>query len=460
MLTQTLVESARVQAMQSERLAPAALAALQTEKLRALVRHAIAQSPFYARHYAGINPDSFALTDLPIVTKPQIQAAFDEVVTDRRLTRVGVADFVQSRNPGSPWHLGAFAVMLSSGTSGVRGYYVLDGEGLADVIAIGYRQSNRPGQGPPGPPPPQRIAAVMLIEPFDSAGLLMRLIPDWVGTKLLLDLREDFAVICQRLNEFQPTLLSSFPYMLRLLCAASKDGRLKIQPKRITSSGDVLTDSDRRLVRETLGVEPHDYYCSTEASYIAWECDVHDGLHINADYVLIESVDKESRPVADGKLGDRLLLTNLSNRAMPLIRYEMSDQVTLDPRPCSCGCLLPRIRKVAGRIEHVLNLPGKSAGERVPLIPEHIDDFVGNIADLACYQVIQEEADRLTINVVLAAHVNRESAESAVRNAMLECFRRYGVVETIRMEVRFGDRLEPIRAGSEKVCHYWNRSGV
>ena len=113
-----------------------------------------------------------------------------------------------------------------------------------------------------------------------------------------------------------------------MLSAASEDGRLRIRPERITSSGDVLTASDPRLHRPGVGeVDPHDYYCSTEAPYIAWECDAHDGLHINADYVLVESVDTGGRPVPPETLGGKLLLTNLSNRIMPLLRYEMSDQV-------------------------------------------------------------------------------------------------------------------------------------
>jgi phenylacetate-coenzyme A ligase PaaK-like adenylate-forming protein len=457
MLTREMVGEAIGRAMQGERLPPPALEALQQQKLRDLVRFAALQSPFYEELYRPLDPERVSLAELPVITKAQVQERFDTVVTDPRVTLAGAKEFCQAGLPADPWHLGAFAVMMSSGTSGRRGYYVLDGPGLADAIAQGFRQSNRAGPGVPSAP--HRIAAVMLVEPFDAAGLLMRLIPESLGPKELIDIRQDFDTICERLNAFQPTVLSSFPYMLRLLAAATEDGRLRVRPGRITSSGDVLTASDRARVRHSFGVAPHDYYCSTEASYLAWECDAHDGLHVNADYLIVESVDGDNRPVPAGRRGDKILVTNLANRAMPLIRYEMSDQVEYAPGPCPCGCLLPLIRKISGRVEHLLALPAVGGGQAV-LIPEHIDDFVGGVEGLANYQVIQEGAARLTVNFIPEAGRDVAGMRAALGRALEGCFRRYGVGPGVQTDLRAVAALEPVRAGSNKVCQYWNRSGA
>jgi phenylacetate-CoA ligase len=455
MLTHELVGKAMAQAMATERMSSAGLAELQERKLRGLLRHAVDHSPFYARLYAGLDVERIALAYLPTVNKRLLQDNFDEVVTDRRLTRDGVRAFCAQPPSGPPWHLGEFAVLMSSGTSGERGHFVIDGPALADAIAAGFRQSNR-GVDPRKPPEQQRIAAVMLIEPFDAAGMLMRLIPESVGPKLLVDIRQDFARVCRQLNEFQPTLLSSFPYMLRMLSEAADDGRLSIRPGRITSSGDVLTASDRACVRRSLGCEPYDYYCSTEVPYIAWEGDDHDGLYVNADYCVVESVDAAHRPVAPGRLGDKLLLTNLSNRAMPLIRYEMSDQVEYLPAGGGLAGPLPRIRTVAGRVEHTLQLPG--AAGRVPLVPEHIDEYVGGLEGLVNYQVIQEEAARLTVNYIVRPPADAITVGQTIRIGLLRCFDRYGVTPDVRIDLHAVEQLEPVRPGSTKVCHYWNRS--
>jgi phenylacetate-coenzyme A ligase PaaK-like adenylate-forming protein len=457
MLTQALVADAMRRVMQDEHLPPPGLAALQERKLRDLLRLAAERSPFYARLYQGLDVERAPLADLPPITKEQVQSHFDEVITDRRLTLDGVRQFCLDSKPGgNPFYLGEFVVLMSSGTTGHRGYYVWDSAALAEAVAVGYRQSNRgpAGQAPAGG---QRIAAVIQVDPSDATNILMGLIPESVGSKRLIDIRQEFPRIVAELNAFQPTLLAAYPYMLWLLSEAARDGRLRIQPQRVTSSADVLTGSDRAAVRAAFGVEPYNYYCSTEVPYFAWECDAHDGLHVNADCVLLESVDARNRPVPPGTLGDKVLVTNLSNWAMPLIRYEMSDQVEHTAAPCPCGCQLPRIRTVAGRVEHLLTLPGTSVS-RVGLIEEWVDDIVGRLDNVARYQVIQEDPARLTVNVITREGFAWDDVHRSVAEALEQCFRKYGVDSArVRLDLRRVEQLEPVEPGARKVCRFWNR---
>ncbi|MGE0610434.1 MAG: phenylacetate--CoA ligase family protein [Pirellulales bacterium] len=458
MLTAELVGQAIGRAMAVERLSPAELRQLQQDRLRELLRFTVEHSPFYRRHYAGIDIQHAPLAALPPVNKRMMQDNFDEVVTDRRVTLAAAKAFCsQTDHRGPPFYLGQFALLMSSGTTNERGYFVQDGAALAEAIATGYRQSNRGGD-PRQPPAPQRIAAVMLIEPFDSAGMLMRLIPESVGPKLLIDIRQDLADVVQQLNDFQPTLLSSFPYLLRMLAEQGDAGKLRIAPQRITSSGDVLSASDRAAVRRAFGLEPYNYYCSTEFPYLAWEGDDHDGLYVNADQAIVESVDAKNMPVAPGQLGDKLLVTNLTNRAMPLIRYEMSDQVEFMPEGGGLAGPLPRIRQVAGRVEHLLSLPAAATG-RVSLIPEHLDEYLGSLPHLVNYQVIQEDAARLTVNFVPRTPEAGAALRQALQDGLRTCFARYGVADNVSIDWRLVERLEPIRPGASKVCHYWNRWG-
>lgn len=468
MLTHELVSGAMAKVMNVGSLAGPGLAQVQEQKLRPLLQHAAENSAFYRALYDGIDLQHVPLEELPTVTKPIIQENFDDVVTDPRLTSQEVESFCRTGAPKeSPWFKDAFAVMLSSGTSGNRGYFAMDGSALADAIAMGFRQSNtgrggladrgKPPTSPPNAesqPPPQRIAAVMLIEPFDSAGTLMRLIPDSLGPKALIDNRQDFAEVCRQLNQFQPTLLSSFPYSLRMLAQAQQQGQLQIAPQRILSSGDVLTAGDRAAVHEAFGLQPYNYYCCTEATYLAWECDAHQGLHVNADCVILESVDENNRPVPSGKLGAKILITNLTNRVMPLIRYEISDQVEFMSGPCPCGFPLPRIRTVAGRVEHLLQLPSP-AGKTVALIPEQIDEYVGELPTI--YQVIQEPTGRLTVNYIPKQDAGEDLA-ARIRAAFGQCFARYGVDQSLPIDLHQVEKFEPLRPGSNKICLYWNRS--
>jgi phenylacetate-coenzyme A ligase PaaK-like adenylate-forming protein len=455
MLTEALLTEAREQALQAERLSPQALEALQQSKLRELLRHAAAHSRFYARLYQGIDLERAPLADLPPVKKATIQEHFDEVVTDPRLTRAGVQEYCRdAHSADSPGYLGEYVALMTSGTSGGRGYYVWDAQTLADAAAQEYRQSHRGGE----PAGEQRFAAVMQVEPHDATNVLMSLAPGSRGAQRLIDIRQKLPAIVAQLNDFQPTALAAYPYLLSQLTEEAAKGRLHIHPRRITSSADVLTTRHRQAIRRAFGCKVYNFYCSTEFPFLAWECEAHDGLHVNADYVIVESVDARDRPVPVETLGKKILVTNLSNRVMPLIRYEMSDQVAYTAAPCPCGCPLPRIRTVAGREEHILSLPGP-AGEPVAIIEEYVDDFLGGLDGVVRYQVIQETADRLTLNVVTPERGAWEHVRRSVLETLERCLREYGVApERLRVDVRAVEELEPLRPGARKVCRFWNRS--
>jgi hypothetical protein len=142
---------------------------------------------------------------------------------------------------------------------------------------------------------------------------------------------------------------------------------------------------------------------------------------------------------------------------MPLIRYEMSDQVEYATAPCPCGCRLPRIRTVAGRVEHVLSLPGVG-GTRVRIIEEYVDNLVGQLAGVARYQAIQETAERLVVNTIVREGWPWDDVRRAVLGGLERCFRKYGVdVTRVQVDLRRGEQLEPVAPGSRKVCRFWNR---
>ena len=81
-------------------------------------------------------------------------------------------------------------------------------------------------------------------------------------------------------------------------------------------------------------------------------------MHLFDDMCIVENVDDDFRPVPDGEMGSRLLVTNLFNRAQPLIRFEVTDLVAIEPEPCPCGRTLTRLRSLEGRTEDVLSLGG------------------------------------------------------------------------------------------------------
>jgi phenylacetate-CoA ligase len=75
-------------------------------------------------------------------------------------------------------------------------------------------------------------------------------------------------------------------------------------------------------------------YGTTEAGMLGTECDLAAGVHIVEDMVVFESVDEASRPVVPGIPGAKVLVTTLYESPLRLIRYEISDVVTLEADPC------------------------------------------------------------------------------------------------------------------------------
>jgi phenylacetate-CoA ligase len=129
-------------------------------------------------------------------------------------------------------------------------------------------------------------------------------------------------------------------------------------------------------------------YGATETGNIAGECEWQSGLHILEDLLIVEVVDGDNRPVANGRYGDKLLVTVLFNRTQPLIRYELSDSVRLAPMPCPCGRPYALIDAIQGRAEEVLRFPGAHGGEVV--VNPNVFHRIMDAAPVSAWQVVQE----------------------------------------------------------------------
>lgn len=133
-------------------------------------------------------------------------------------------------------------------------------------------------------------------------------------------------------------------------------GRLRIRPGRIVSTAEVLEPEVRSQVHDTWSARVLNSYGTTEAGLLGSECDSSAGIHIAEDMIVFEVVDEQNRPVPDGVPGAKVLMTNLFNRVLPLIRYELSDIATLDQDTCECGRPYARVTAIDGRREDYMTL--------------------------------------------------------------------------------------------------------
>ena len=162
------------------------------------------------------------------------------------------------------------------------------------------------------------------------------------------------AEILAALEAHRPHMLYGFLTPLRQL--AEQLQRLgRTQPLRsVFSTAEPLDPSARALLAATFQAELFDIYGCTEAGPLAWECRMHQGLHVAADMALLECEGRPGMPAS-------LVVTSLELLAMPLIRYEVGDLALPMPAGrCDCGCTLPRLQRVEGRVVDRVRLPDGS----------------------------------------------------------------------------------------------------
>jgi phenylacetate-CoA ligase len=215
----------------------------------------------------------------------------------------------------------------------------------------------------------------------------------------------------EALNAFRPDVLNAYPSIAALLADEQLAGRLRIAPRMVSTSSELRTAEMTERIERAFGVRAFDLYGTTEGLW-GVECDHHDGIHLFEDWCIVENVDGDGRPVADGAQGERLLVTNLFNRTLPMIRFAISDVVTLDGSPCACGRTLPRLRGVQGRLDDVLRLPGAS-GRTVPVHPTQFSLVAGDPA-VREFQV-RQRGPRILLRLALRDDAAVETPDRIVR---------------------------------------------
>jgi phenylacetate-CoA ligase len=192
-------------------------------------------------------------------------------------------------------------------------------------------------------------------------------------------------------QKYKPKILYGYPSYFKELAHYIKDNNITYRPSIIFTSSEVLNCAARKYIESTLGAKVYDIYGSTETKEICWQCKMQEGYHINEDLYFVEIANNENSPYKKGEI----VVTNLINRAMPLIRYRSGDTGMFLRGKCKCGCSFSLMKPIDGRILDYILLPNR---ERIsPYIFMSLEDFEDIRSNVRQYQIIQEDADNLKI---------------------------------------------------------------
>ena len=401
----------------------------QARRVRRMAAYAYRHVPYYCETMDRLNlrPADFQVADdlakLPLLERCQIQKDPEY--------------FVSRAQP-----LERYLCLRSGGSTGAPRTIYHDTGALFQNRAHGERESSILARLIGQPWGYLQVSIGTLLSSGRDIGGFMRarsLTPPGMGIqRQVLSLLDPTEENVKRINALRPDVLHSYGSYLEILFAyLEATGEAFHRPKVITYTSDGLSDSVRELIESQYGIPVLSTYQAIEALRIAFECEEHQGLHLNSDLYPIRIVDGAGRTMPLGQSGD-VVVSNLVNRATVLLNYRLGDVAALQPHPCPCGRSLPLLSFPQGRSDDLIDLPGGRL-----MHPQAIRIIFTNEPRVWQYQVVQENETLFRIAIVAA-----ESCDQAEMSARVaENFTRTFGPE-IRTDISFVDSI-PRTAGGK-----------
>lgn len=407
--------------LESQWWGPGRIAALQEEKLAAVVRHAAANSPLLAErlHDAGLS-SSFTgsradLCRLPILERQDLR------LHGNRLAAQGL-------EPGEA------LANSTGGSTGANVSFLVDRACWRERDAVDLRLWSFLGLGPGA-----RVATVWG-SPMDlgTARGLKERVRRWVDNRRLFSAYRvgpaDLDVILDWLGRHRPDVLMGYSSVLDQLARRAAARGAFEGPRFIISSAEALFPDQRQRMEKALGAEVFNVYGCREVGLIALECGEHRGFHVMDERLLVERV-------AGGDGASDVLVTDLDNRATPFLRYRIGDLATAgEAGACPCGRGLSRLGEVVGRSFDLVRGPsGRAVGGTFWSLLLRT-----GVSGIETFQVVQHALDRIEIRVTppgALGDAGRETVKSKVREAL---------GEEVLLTFTEADRLDSLPSGKHR----------
>jgi phenylacetate-coenzyme A ligase PaaK-like adenylate-forming protein len=267
----------------------------RTDRLRDLLRVAKASAPWHRDRLAGVDPGSFTEEDLPALpamTKDDLMAHWDGIVTDRRLTLELVERHVAGLTSDAYLLDGVHAI-ASGGSTGRRGIFAY----AWGPWATGYAGFMRHTAWDRATTPevaalPPTLAMVAAQHASHMTSAMAQTFSNPMIQVERFPVTQPVQEIVAGLNDFQPTTVLGYPSALAILAAEANQGRLRIAPKRICSTSEPLLAHARQAIEAAFQAPVSNIYGTSEAGPIAVGCWRGPGMHLCDDLVIVEPVDE------------------------------------------------------------------------------------------------------------------------------------------------------------------------
>ena len=406
----------------------AELEAAQEQKFRALIRYACKRAPYYANliRERGLDLNTCRVGDFPVLTKAILMANFDDIVTDRRVTKKIIAEFLSRSTDPKEQLFDELTVMHTSGTSGEVGYFLYSAADFARIRAAAMR--NRKAFREQFPRLKFRLRRIRVAF-YGATGGHFAGVTGVASMqrglrKLFIDARA-FEVntplpeVVRGINAFEPDALWGYTTALKMLADEQRAGRLSIKPMAVIATGEMVTQADLQFLSRAFGgARALSMYACTEHMMLGISNPDGDTMTLMEDNVIFEFFE------------DHSVITNLFNYTLPLIRYRMSDIL----RPVSAPqARRTVIQNLVGRTE-LMPVFVNGAGAKDFISPHIVNEiFVNGVTRfqmqitgpssfcfLICVEAGLADAERAAAAAGVRARLNDILAQKGLSNVAFE----------------------------------------
>lgn len=393
----------------------------QQRRLQDLLRYVWRHSSFYRDFYLnhGIRDHELAeltIADLPLLSKRALMADFDAAVTDPRLHRKELEQWMHDHPDPRQDYRGDFIVLNSSGSSGLVGFFVYDRKAWSVVNSVlaGHlpaQQSSASGK--------TRAAFYLASHGhFGAVSGAVRM-PKAIYDTLILSLLDSREHVAEQLTAFQPHRLHGYSSSVSELAEWALRGELRIRPKSIFVGGDKLTTSMEGTIREAWSAPIYNLYSAAECKNLALKAPGQGEMTVLDDLYIMEILGEDDRPVGPGGEG-RVVITNLYNYTLPILRYELGDYVVLGTARDDSA--YTTIRDIRGRANDALPVVLRDGSEDT-MHPILLGLF--HVPGLEGVQFVSDRPDHVRVD-----YTARSDIDAAVRHEFQRILNMKGAAHT------------------------------
>lgn len=443
------------------RLTAEKLRALQEKKLRKLLHHAWEYSAYYRRSFkeAGISEeelDTLPLSCFPSIDKEILLTHFDELITISGVSQKELREFDEKTKADRRPYQGKYHIVHSSGSTGRPGYFLYD-EAAWSSMLLGIIRGALWDMTMPqilkllaGK---TRIVYIAATDGRYGGAMAVGDGIDGVGAEqMYLDIKTPLEDWVKRLKRFQPNIIIGYPSAIKIMAELAEQGEVEVKIEKVISCGEPLGVGLRTYLEEIFGARVVNIYGASESLALGVEMDPAEGMLLFDDLNMIE--------IENGVM----YLTCLYNFGQPLIRYRLSDRLTL--KKAGTGDRYPFTRAVGllGRNEDILWFED-GQGKREFLHPLAIEGFC--IEGLKDYQFCQITKDSFEMYAEVSETASKEKIRAEMLTEMRKILAEKGL-DFVQFYVNFTEQILPdpktgkkqlIRTVESEVDHEYDIAG-